>query len=197
MILERKRNRAYHSFFEGYTEYYDVRPNGKKIICRIYTGSLYVQNRSKNRRILDRLMYVAAFFLSAVFFGLSAIQPTSSEISLFAAIPTAIAVFLYLWLFVAMIYYLPIKPRTIYAYHTSRDGLLRSSLSLAICHGLSVVMYLLHTVMNKFFSVSEGKTILFLFFSALFVLYLFCAERRCPYLETHATEDIIEGTYIQ
>ena len=139
-----------------------------------------MQNRSKNRRILDRLMYVAAFFLSAVFFGLSAIQPTSSEISLFAAIPTAIAVFLYLWLFVAMIYYLPIKPRTIYAYHTSRDGLLRSSLSLAICHGLSVVMYLLHTVMNKFFSVSEGKTILFLFCSVCAVFVLCRAPLSIP-----------------
>ena len=195
--MERKRNRAYHAFFEGYTEYYDVLPDGKKVIRRVYTGTLYAQDKPWRQRIIDRCMYAIAFFLSVGLFILAAKQPVAGNTSVLTVIFTVAAVFAYIWLFIALLYYYPMQPRTIYAYHTSHDGIVRASFSLTICHGAAAIMHLILFIRDHTFSILEGKTLLYLVLSLLTVLFLFLAERGCPYLETNASQDKVEGTYIR
>lgn len=72
-----RRNRKYHNFFEGYTEYTERKPNGKEKIRRTYTADYYRQTGGLGRAIMIRCAYVLMFIL-AVYLVLSASMDRSA-----------------------------------------------------------------------------------------------------------------------
>lgn len=193
-----KRNRHYHNFFEGYTEYYEMQPDGKRRIKRVYTGKLYEQDGSKRWKILYRCAYTAAVLLSAAFFILAATTVSASNLSWISAIPTLIAVFLYLWTAVSVIYYDSLRPRTVYEYTTSHDGLIRSALCLSVCHGISILIHLiLMAVYGSLSAAPEYRILAALALSAGLMLAVYFAESRCVYCVRDAVAEKPDGTYIR
>jgi hypothetical protein len=47
---------SYHRFFEGYEESYELRPDGKTRIRRVYTGNHYAEQGSRKKQILTRTL---------------------------------------------------------------------------------------------------------------------------------------------
>ena len=63
-ILTRpRRNRKYHSHFEGYTEYPQLQANGSTKIVRVYTGSYYKASLSNPVYVLVRVAYILLWAL--------------------------------------------------------------------------------------------------------------------------------------
>ncbi len=65
------RKGGYHRFFEGYTEYTVLKPNGKEKIVRVYTAAYYKAALSTPLYALCRLGYIV-LCVAAVIFMLSA-----------------------------------------------------------------------------------------------------------------------------
>jgi len=59
-----KRNRKYHSHFEGYTEYPQLQADGHVRIVRVYTGAYYRADRSNASYILSRIGYILLWALA-------------------------------------------------------------------------------------------------------------------------------------
>ena len=61
-----RRNRKYHSHFEGYTEYTQMQPNGHLKIIRTYTGEYYRADISTPRYVFTRIIYILLWIVAAV-----------------------------------------------------------------------------------------------------------------------------------
>lgn len=182
--MSQNANPRYHRFFEGYTEQYEELPNGKKKIRRIYTGTQYDQDLTKQKKIRYRLLYWLAFLGSVAAFILSATVPAATNLAKLCAVPTIAAVFLYLWAAIALIYYSSLKPRTIYEYRLSHIGLLRSTLALIICHSVGFFLHLILMLLaHDWHDSAEYLALALLAASVLLAFILFHTEKRCPYTE--------------
>lgn len=63
-------SRAYHSFFEGYSEFYALNVNGKRtVLRRVYTGETYCRDQTRARFILSKLLYGLFFAAGVCFFS--------------------------------------------------------------------------------------------------------------------------------
>ena len=77
---------SYHRYFEGYTEYRRLQPNGCTKLIREYTGKWYRQVLTTSQRIILRIVYFALFILMTVCFMLAGTSAGASGASWCAAL---------------------------------------------------------------------------------------------------------------
>ena len=158
---QRKRgiwhSKAYHRFFEGYTEFRVPNPNGKGYtIQRVYTGNYYRQDLTKSQRVLLRLMYVVLFLCIVYFFVSSAILPVLSNSTWYVALTQAVSIVFLFWTVIAFISYLPAgQDMTINAYRSSSLALHTATLGSAV----SLVVVALATIFFILLNQSENPQV--------------------------------------
>ena len=147
-------SKAYHRFFEGYSEITVPNPNGKGTsIQRIYTGNYYYQDLPKGQRILVRGLYAALFLCIAYLFGSSAILPLACNSIWYVVLPQVVSVPFLFWIVIAFISYLPAKQAmTIADYRSSSLALQKATSGAAIGLGgaaLAVLVFIFFNLANE------------------------------------------------
>jgi hypothetical protein len=143
-------SKAYHRYFEGYSEVRVPNPNGKGTrIERIYTGMYYRQDLTTRQRILLRALYVALFLGAAYLFVSSAVQPLASNSTWYVVLPQAVCLPLLFWIVIAFYYYLPAaRDMTIGEYRNASPALQKAAFYAAISLGAAAVATLVYVLLH-------------------------------------------------
>lgn len=143
-------SKAYHRFFEGYSEFTAPKPDGKGTrIQRIYTGDYYRQDLTKAQRILLRVLYVALFLGAAYLFVSSAILPLASNSTWYVVLTQVASLPFLFWIVIAFVSYLPAsRDMTIHEYRTSSLALQKATLGAAVSLGLAAVTTSVFALLN-------------------------------------------------
>lgn len=142
----RHRNRKYHSFFEGYTEYTELDKNGKEKIRRVYTADYYRQSGSLWQTVLTRCAYVLMFVL-AVYCVLSASMDRSAACNYtwYVQIWHACCLAILFWVFTLLFSYVTSgRNWTIYDYKQCHKKLLTVSKFAVVLHTLGALSSLVY-----------------------------------------------------
>jgi len=142
-------SKAYHRFFEGYTEITVPRPGKGHRIQRVYTGDYYRQDLTTGQRILLRVLYVVLFLCIAYLFVSSAVLALASNSTWYVTLPQALSLPFLSWTVIAFFSYLPAeRDMTIHAYRSSSLALQKATLGSAVGLGIAtfatLVFMLLH-----------------------------------------------------
>jgi hypothetical protein len=143
-------SKAYHRFFEGYSEITVPKPNGKGYrIQRIYTGNYYRQDLTKGQRILLRGLYIILFLCIAYLFGSSAILPVASNSTWYVILTQVVSIPFLFWILIAFFSYLPAeRDMTIADYRSSSLSLQKAALGSAISLGIATLVTLVFMLLN-------------------------------------------------
>ena len=176
--------RAYESFFEGYSADQVQDTEGKLHVKRVYDGNYYAAETGGKRRIIIKALYTFCFLVGAACIACIAVF-SDAELPRYAELLHAAAVILLGWQLVGLLYYLP-APENMKA-HTFKLGtnsVRRSSAFLIICFGLLLVMTVI-------LMATDGK--LYLFEAGLYAagaaasFVVFNSERKITYTEVSGT----------
>jgi hypothetical protein len=145
------QGKAYHRFFEGYTEISVPNPDGKgSSIQRIYTGNYYCQDLTKSQRILLRLLYVALFLGAGYLFVSNAVLPVASNSTWYVVLAQVVSVPFLFWILIAFFSYLPAGLElTINDYRSSALALQKATLGSAIALGLVALATVVFMFLNR------------------------------------------------
>jgi hypothetical protein len=143
-------SKAYHRFFEGYSETTVPKPNGKGTrIQRIYTGNYYRQDLTKGQRILLRGLYIVLFLCIAYLFGSSAMLPLASNSTWYVVLAQVVSIPFLFWILIAFSSYLPAeRDMTIADYRSSSLSLQKAVLGAAINLGIAALVTLVFMLLN-------------------------------------------------
>ncbi|MEI7845746.1 MAG: hypothetical protein WCK35_08080 [Chloroflexota bacterium] len=144
-------SKAYHRFFEGYSEIKVPNQNGKGYrIQRIYTADYHRQDLTKAQQLVVRILYVVLFITSAYLFISSAALPLSSNSTWYVVMIQVISTPLLFWILVTLFSYLPAgQDLTIAEYRSSSLALQKATLSAAISLGLAALVTLVFMSLNQ------------------------------------------------
>lgn len=200
---QRKRgiwhSKAYHRFFEGYSESTIPTPDGKGYrIQRVYTGNTYRQDLTTGQRILLRVLYVGLFLCAVYLFVSGAVLPLPSNSTWYVTLPQAVSLPFMFWIVIAFVAYLPAeREMTIYGYRSSSLALQKATLGAAICLGLTALATLAFSILNP---TDEPQSVLGcalrFFAGGLISLGMNWIERKVKYLiipgQNNPPEDSLE-----
>lgn len=86
-VSEQRHKKSYEAFFEGYTPETSVKPNGKTVTYRVYTGDINRQNLDDVQRRRVKLYY-GALLVAALLLSTAALcLPTGSNYHVWLFIP--------------------------------------------------------------------------------------------------------------
>jgi hypothetical protein len=143
-------SKAYHRFFEGYSEITVPKPNGKGTrIHRIYTGNYYRQDLTNGQRILLRGLYFFIFLCIAYLFGSSAMLPLASNSAWYVVLTQVASIPFLFWILIALSSYLQVeRDMTIAEYRSSSLFLQKATLGSAISLGIAALVTLVFMLLN-------------------------------------------------
>jgi hypothetical protein len=143
-------SKAYHRFFEGYSEVIVPNTNRKvSKIQRIYTGNYYRQDLAKGQRILLRVLYVVLFLCSAYLFVSSATLPLASNSTWYVVLAQVVSVPFLFWIVIAFFFYLPAdRDMTIDEYRSSSLALQKATLGYSVSLGIAAFATLVFMLLN-------------------------------------------------
>jgi len=146
-------SKAYHRFFEGYSEVSIPKPTGKGYaIQRVYTGDYYRQDLTGRQRLLLRGFYVAIFSCIAYFFISTAVLPVTSNVTWYVVLTQVVSIPFLFWILIAFLYYLPARrDLTIYGYRSSSQALQKATLGAS----MGMVVVTLATLVFMFSNLSN------------------------------------------
>jgi hypothetical protein len=144
-------SKAYHRFFEGYSEVSVPKPDGKGYrIQRIYTGDLYRQDLTKGRRFMLRGLYAVLFLCIMYLFVSAAILPLDSNSTWYVVLPQVASIPFLFWILIIFLSYLPAsQDMTVDGYRSSSQALKKATLGSAICLAIAALVSLLFMVLNQ------------------------------------------------
>jgi archaellum biogenesis protein FlaJ (TadC family) len=179
-------SKAYHRFFEGYSEISVPHPNGKGTsIQRVYIGNYYRQNLTKSLRILLRMLYLVLFLCITYLYTSSAILPLMINSTWYVVLPQAASVVFLFWTLIAFFFYMPAeKDMKITDYRSSSLSLLKASEGSAICLGataLAVLIFVLISPSGESHNelLCAGKYLV----AGLTALAIYLIEKKVSYLK--------------
>ena len=180
-------SKAYHRFFEGYSEIAVPKPNGKGYsIQRIYTGNYYRQHLTGGQRTLLRVLYGALFLSAAYLFISAAGMPLASNSTWYVTLPQAASLPFLFWIIIAFVSYLPAGwELTIHEYRSSSLALKKATLGSAISLGITVCAVILFLIINPSSSLALELTRAAKYLAAgIFAFVMNWVERRVEYCVT-------------
>ena len=179
-------SRAYHRFFEGYSEITVPNPNGKRTrIQRIYTGDYYRQDLTKGQRILLRVLHVALFLSVAYLFVSSAVLPLASNSTWYVVLSEVLSLPFLFWVVIALFSYLSAgRDMTIHEYRSSSLALQKATLGAALSLGIAALATLAFMLLN----LSDEPLVVLVcavkyIAAALFALSMNRVEKKVNYLK--------------
>jgi len=185
---QRKRgiwhSKAYHRFFEDYSEFTIPNPNGKGYkIRRVYAGNTYRQDLTKVQWVLLRVLYVALFLCVGYLFLSSAVLPLTSNSTWYVTLPQAVSLPFMFWIVITFFSYLPAElDMTIHGYRSSSLALQKATLGSAICLGVTALGTLIFMLANPSDEpLSVLRCTLSFFAGGLITLGMYWIERKVKY----------------
>lgn len=149
------RNRKYHEYFKGYTEYIETKPNGKTKIRRVYTGVYHRVALNNWLYALLRGGYVVLWFVLAVCQISATFADFGYNYTWYATVPQAfgfpVSFCLMVWTISAALADRNLKLKDYKTYHQT---LPRAALAAAVIHALSALSMGLYLILNH--PVPEG-----------------------------------------
>jgi len=148
-VWEGSGNMRFHQrrYFEGYTQYETLGPNGELHRHNIYVGYWYIQQLTKAERTRHKLANIAMLLVGAAAMVYASTRAIPANNRWFAGIPAFASFYAFIWAAVSVVneFTVPQK-RTIGDYRVSSLGVKRSGL-MALASGgvlfLITVVYLL------------------------------------------------------
>lgn len=189
--------RAYHRYFEGYTEVSELNERGKTVTRRVYTGKYYEPDLADYRRLSLRLVYVLCFVGGTALFLYCATRPLVCNTAPYVGLFQAAAIVLLLWCLSVLIFYLPATGKlTIGQYKSQHRALVNSSRAVAFSMWAAAAAALLCTALHM-----GDRPLLNLLCAAgfgasgllLFVIFLF--ESHLRYTVTDSPDTAPEDGY--
>lgn len=178
-------SRAYHKYFEGYTEVIECgKKDGKQKIRRVYTEDYYIQAGSESKWRLRKLLIVLLYFSAVLSFILGAYRKNALNSSKEMAVLEAIVILLLMGVGI-LVWNYATAPRkmTIGKYHEISEKLLFHS-KLAI-GGVVVLVIgaLAYVFVNRhdIAVLSVGTTVLWFAVCMAMLLVLFLCGRNVVY----------------
>jgi hypothetical protein len=179
-------SKAYHRFFEGYSEITVPHPNGKGTsIQRVYTGNYYRQDLTKSQRILLRMLYLVLFLCIVYFYISSATMPLTINSTWYIVLPQAASVVFLFWILISFFFYLPAeRDMKIADYRSSSLSLLKAFEGSAICLGataLAVLIFILVSPLGESHNelLCAGKYLI----AGFIALSIYLIEKKISYLK--------------
>ena len=141
---------AYHSYFEGYTEYRVTDERDKSRLRRVYTGDWYRQKLEKKQYIGLRAVYTLLFLVMAGAVALAAFTQGSAGQALYTVAPEIVTLCLLARLFYVLFVNYLFAPRkmTVNDYRTSAPALKTASSWLAALFGADLLGTALDALLN-------------------------------------------------
>ncbi len=192
-----KRNRAYHNFFEGYTEYEQMDAKGKPKIHRVYTGLYYKYELTTAQKVCIRLFYILLFVISVGAYIFAATMDSPGNLVWYTNVPVAFSLILYIWLLVAICYYMPLRDRTVFEFRTSSLNAMRVCKWQIICVGVTIATHVLFIILNRPADTSREILVMVGYFitgAACFGIWF--TEDHLPYSTYPSTQEPPAGVVI-
>lgn len=143
------RNRKYHSYFKGYTEYIETKPNGKTKIRRVYTGVYHRVALDNMLYAILRVGYIVLWFVMAVCQISATFADFGYNYTWYATIPQAfgfpVSFCLMVWSFSAALADRNLKIKD---YKTCHQTLPRTALVAAAIHTVAALSMGLYLILN-------------------------------------------------
>lgn len=150
------RNRKYHSYFKGYTEYIETKPNGRTRIRRVYTAPYRRVALNNWLYALLRGGYVVLWFVMAICQISATFADFGYNYVWYATLPQAVgfpvSFCLMVWVFSAALAERKLKLKDYKTYHQT---LPRTALVGAAVHALAAVCMGIYLILNL--PISDGS----------------------------------------
>ena len=171
-------------WFEGYTQYQTLGPNGKKITHNVYTGYWYIQELDRRGRWQHRIAYIVLALLSCALLLFGATRVISANVHWMGGVPAFVGLFCLGWALYGVVNDFIVPPkRTIGDYRSSSLSIIRGGLVSAIASGVLAVVTLIHA------AIGSPKTGLHLLAAAAelvaggLAFCIYCIEKKVKYTE--------------
>ena len=171
-------------WFDGYTQYETLEPNGKKVMHNVYTGYWYIQELDRKGRLQHRLAYIALALLGGAALLLGATRPIAANLHWPGGIPAFVGLMGFLWALYGVVndFIVPQK-RTIGDYRASSLSIIRGGMVAAVA---GVVLALVSVGYAVFGSAKTGLHLLAAgseLVSGGLGLLIFLLEKKVKYTE--------------
>ncbi len=130
-------------WFEGYTQYETLEPNGKRVTHNVYTGYWYIQELDQRGRWQHRIAYTALTLFSGALLLFGSTRAIAANLHWPGGVPAFVGLFCLCWVLYGVVNdcIVPQK-RTIGDYRASSLSIMRGSLVAAIACGVLVLVTL-------------------------------------------------------
>ncbi len=124
-------------WFEGYTQYETLEPNGKLVTHHVYTGYWYIQELDKRGQWLHRLAYIALCLISAALILFASTRVIAANLHWPGGVPAFVELFGLFWVLYGVVndFIVPQK-RTIGDYRASSLSIIHGGLVAAVAAGV-------------------------------------------------------------
>lgn len=191
-------SKAYHRYFEGYTELEETDEKGKTVIKRVYVGDYYRLDLPKAKRISLRVVYAGLIMLTAALFWFAASRPVGANMTWYFAIVQMVGVCMIGLLGVNLLSHCT-APRdmTVGDWKASSGKLKRNSAYTAATMELLALLTLAYLLINGENWRIHLLCVALYAVAGLSALVLNRFEANAPYLTYRSTEEAPEdGSYI-
>ena len=137
-------------WFEGYTQYETLEPNGKKVMHHVYTGYWYIQELDAQGRRQHRIVYTFFALLSGALLLFGSTRTIAANIHWPGGVPAFAGLFGLAWLLYGVVNdcFVPQK-RTIGDYRATSLSVMRGGLMAAVAGGVLALVTLGYAVFGS------------------------------------------------
>lgn len=137
-------------WFDGYTQYETLEPNGKRVRHNVYTGYYYISELDKRGSWQHRVVYVFLVLVSAALLLFGATRVIAANVHWMGGLPAFVGLFGLAWVLYGVVNDCIVpERRTIGDYRASSKSVMRGGLMSAIASGVLVLVTLIYTVIGS------------------------------------------------
>ena len=140
-------------WFDGYTQYETLEPNGKKVMHHVYTGYWYIQELDERSRWQHRIVYAFFALVSGALLLFGSTRTIAANMHWPGGVPAFVGLFGLAWLLYGVVNdcIVPQK-RTIGDYRATSLSVIRGGLMAAIASGVLTLVTISYAIAGS------GKT---------------------------------------
>ena len=174
-------------WFDGYTQYETLEPNGKKVMHNVYTGYYYTQELDQRGRWTHRAAYILLALAAAALMLFASTRAIAANMHWPGGVPAFAGLFGLAWVLYGVVNdFLVPQKRTIGDYRATSKSILRGGLVAAVAAAVLMVVTLVYTLLGSentgLHLLSAGAELVAAAFAAL-IAWL---EKKVKYTESRS-----------
>lgn len=147
--MDALHRRAYHRYFEGYTEIKEIADKGKMTIRRVYTGYYYRQDISDRRWKLHRLIYLLYYVFSAAVLLWCGTVDVYCNVTWYASLAAMAGLFSMIWLAKPVLMFAFSKRELLAREYRSISSIKNIAIACGICYLLCACAFAVCLILNR------------------------------------------------